>query len=993
MASRTLTLVLAGDAKKLSRTMDRAGKDVGKFGRAAKQALKLAATAAVGLGLALGATAVKGALELERGLAEVQTLLPELTDKGFGKLRDEILAMSSEMGIATDAAIPALYDAISAGVPPDNVVDFLTIASKAAIGGVTDLGTATDALTTITNTWGKTAGVDAARAADVLFTAVRLGKTTMEEIGGSINQVAGLASSFGVKFEQVAAGFTEVTKAGVPTAEAMTKMRALIQAVTAPTTKAAKVFDDMGIAVSATRVANEGLLPVLTEIMGATAGNESLQRKLFGSVEALQAALVITEGGGAAYAETLKQMGDAAGATDAAFMVMDKDLTRRWEKTMVRVRNALTRLGLVVLPTLADALDAVIRGGEWMAETWQRSQPQIAAVTAALGVQAAFLAGPLVRAWRSVADRVRWLWGGLRRLAGNIAGPLREAHARLVKFLHDKMSAAWTAVTGLVLVQWGALKDLAAGVVDRVTPALEGMREALAARLGPALETVAGFMTEAIAVAQRLASVMREALSVAIVGHLIPAIGAVGLALNVALGGVVGAVLRIVLALWDAFGAKLTPVLQAAAEAIGRFVGKIQEWYESLTGGQDLLDDLATAWGAIQAAAQTAVDAIVDIIDRFGLKLLFLLGPVGVLAYGIIAFWDEIKAATSALADAVAAVWEKITGVFAAVWETITGIFAGGSGESNAYVQEMIDLWTDHMLPALESIRAFMVEVLWPAMKLAWAGIVLVAENAWAGIVLVVEAAWKVIEPVVTLALAALKLVFELGWNIIKNVVDDVFMIIVAIISTAFDVIKGVFDIFRGLFTGDWGLMWEGISGIVESVWALIGALISAAIGIIVGIVQAFDSTFRGLFLALVGWIGGTLAAAWSAAWGVLSVPIDAIKAAIEAVIDAAGRVAGAVSAATGVLGDIGGGFLGGLKSVVPGFAEGGIVTRPTLAMLGEAGPEAIIPERLWGGGRQVIELNLNVYVDGSVISEGDLSETLIQTVQLAADRGELRLR
>ncbi|QDP60259.1 MAG: hypothetical protein Unbinned834contig1000_25 [Prokaryotic dsDNA virus sp.] len=34
----------------------------------------------------------------------------------------------------------------------------------------------------------------------------------------------------------------------------------------------------------------------------------------------------------------------------------------------------------------------------------------------------------------------------------------------------------------------------------------------------------------------------------------------------------------------------------------------------------------------------------------------------------------------------------------------------------------------------------------------------------------------------------------------------------------------------------------------------------------------------------------------------------------------------------------------GGFKGMIPGLAEGGIVTAPTLAMVGEAGPEAIIP-------------------------------------------------
>ena len=40
-----------------------------------------------------------------------------------------------------------------------------------------------------------------------------------------------------------------------------------------------------------------------------------------------------------------------------------------------------------------------------------------------------------------------------------------------------------------------------------------------------------------------------------------------------------------------------------------------------------------------------------------------------------------------------------------------------------------------------------------------------------------------------------------------------------------------------------------------------------------------------------------------------------------------------------------------GVHPNVPGFAEGGIVTSPTLALIGEAGPEAVVPLGQMGGG------------------------------------------
>jgi hypothetical protein len=46
----------------------------------------------------------------------------------------------------------------------------------------------------------------------------------------------------------------------------------------------------------------------------------------------------------------------------------------------------------------------------------------------------------------------------------------------------------------------------------------------------------------------------------------------------------------------------------------------------------------------------------------------------------------------------------------------------------------------------------------------------------------------------------------------------------------------------------------------------------------------------------------------------------------------------------------------------IPALAEGGIVKRPTLALVGEAGPEAVIPlNRAMGGGMAGNTINITV--------------------------------
>ena len=61
------------------------------------------------------------------------------------------------------------------------------------------------------------------------------------------------------------------------------------------------------------------------------------------------------------------------------------------------------------------------------------------------------------------------------------------------------------------------------------------------------------------------------------------------------------------------------------------------------------------------------------------------------------------------------------------------------------------------------------------------------------------------------------------------------------------------------------------------------------------------------------------------------------------------------------------GGFSVGMPNIpeIPTLAKGGIVNRPTLAMLGESGPEAVVPLGRGRGAGMTINLVINGDVNG----------------------------
>ena len=193
----------------LARFKDDASKGVKKLGgniagldtssKIASQGMKglqkTAKVAAVAVGaafVAAGAVVVKTALEgvkafadFQDGMNEVFTLLPGITADAMDKMSADVLSLSKDIGRLPEEVIPALYQSLSAGVPADNVFEFMETAHAAALGGFTDLETAVDGISSVMNTYG-TDVISATQASDLMFTAVRLGKTDFQQLSNLI---------------------------------------------------------------------------------------------------------------------------------------------------------------------------------------------------------------------------------------------------------------------------------------------------------------------------------------------------------------------------------------------------------------------------------------------------------------------------------------------------------------------------------------------------------------------------------------------------------------------------------------------------------------------------------------------------------------------------------------------------------------------------------------------------------------------------------------
>jgi len=360
MEIQKLFVSLVLDATKYTKGLDESQREATRWQKAqgaAFKAFQAAALAALAVVVAATIAFAKDSLrefqQFETGISEVFTLLPGLSQDAMGQMKEDVLAFGKEVGRTSDETLPALYQAISAGVPKENVFDFLKIASDAALGGVTDLETAVDGITSVTNAYGASV-IDAATASDVMFTAVKLGKTDFEQLSSSLFNVVPTAASLGVTFTDVAANLAALTAQGTPTSVATTQLRAAFVEASKAGSGLDKALRDLTGKGFADLIADGQTSSEIFSDLRQSMPEEEF-RNLFSSVEASNAVLGLTN-------DTAKGIIDTFG-------------------------------------TVEDTLGATAEAAETMAQSMEHLEAKTAAATEALKIQTGEALSPLKRAW------------------------------------------------------------------------------------------------------------------------------------------------------------------------------------------------------------------------------------------------------------------------------------------------------------------------------------------------------------------------------------------------------------------------------------------------------------------------------------------------------------------------------------------------------------------------------------------------------------------
>jgi TP901 family phage tail tape measure protein len=831
---------MGNEAINAGKQMQSAGKTISNVGSNLTKSITLPI-------VGVAAAAVKMSNDFENSMAKVGTIA-DTTAVPMETLKKQVVSLSNTVGVGVSDIAEAQYQAISAGVKTANSVEFVNTAIKAAKGGFTDATTAVDGLTTVLNAY----GLEASKATDIsdqMLVAQNYGKTSFGDMASSMGKVIPIASSLNVSTQELFSSIAVLTKNGIGTSEAVTGLKAAYSNILKPTADASKAAKSLGLDFSAAHLSSVGWAQFLAEIKEKTGGNAETMASLFGSTEALNSVMVLAGKGSKDFTEALGLMGDATGATQAAY---EKMLTpaERMNISITKVKNSLIQFGAALTPVFnkfADIIGAIGDRLNNLSEGQVNAIVKFAAVAAAVGPamlifgKTVMLIGGVTREFGSMFKTIanfKGIVGTITSPAGIVIGVLAAIAIAAfliiknwdkVKVFLDKVGGWFKAAfekSGFTVERFKEKFSTVATTLSSIFGKISGyiksfaglfnskIRNEIVERMPQIKAAFEGTVKGALIVFDALLSVVESGakkfnnfltiVEKAFKNNVIKDWCEENrTALEIA-GVAVGTITALVIA----YNASAI----ASAAASGAQTAAIYAMYAAdniAAIGIGAKSAATTIWTTVAGIATTATSGLAAAVTFLTSPIaLIIIGIGAAIAVGVLLYrnWDKIKAKAIELGN-------KIQGSFKAVLSFMKN---WGKSVSDA-VKNAIGNMVAGTLSKLNQFKTVFTSAFNKAVE----------------------------------AFPPLRIAFEMAKGYIASSIDT----IKGVIEGLKTVFNGITTFISGVFTGNWSKAWEGIKTIFKGIFDSFAALAKAPINAVIGIINGAISGINKLDIKIPDWV------------------------------------------------------------------------------------------------------------------------------------------
>ena len=344
----------------------------------------------------------------------------------------------------------------------------------------------------------------------------------------------------------------------------------------------------------------------------------------------------------------------------------------------------------------------------------------------------------------------------------------------------------------------------------------------------------------------------------------------------------------------------IQPVIKKIGQGFSDTIGKhisplIQKILDMVASFQEMSQ-------VINAYLAPVISFIVDLLIR-------------ILAPAIEYIVEVFRVLFNTAADILGGIADFLKGVF----DIITGILTGD-------MSKIFDGFTetgDALMNILSALLTALLDLTVAVLKVIWDTIVAIFQGIWDGIVAIFTplGEW-----------------FSERWNDITTALANVAKWFSDMFQKAWDGLTGIFA-----NIGTWfGERWNDVTTALANVATWFGSIFTSAYNAVVNAFSNIGSFFSGVWSTVMSIFVNAGQAVGSAVGGAFKSAVNAVLGTIENVVNG---FVGMINGVIGMINKIPGVSLGSIGYVnLPRLARGGIVDSPTVAMIGEAGKEVVMP-------------------------------------------------
>jgi phage-related protein len=399
--------------------------------------------------------------------------------------------------------------------------------------------------------------------------------------------------------------------------------------------------------------------------------------------------------------------------------------------------------------------------------------------------------------------------------------------------------------------------------------------------------------------------------------------------------------------LQEKIGGLLLPAFEGLSRTVTeRLIPAIEDVVDKY--GPRIVDFFKRLWTGITDVTNTIGDALEPVLKRIGDWMSDNTDVVA--AFFAVIAGASVIASIAAVGAAIAALFNPITLIIGAIAAVAAGF---------VYAYKHFENFRD----IVDAVGRFLADTVAPAIGTAfsWLGEQIRAfsdgvRTRWEDIRTATQNVFNVVKTYIQAVLTTIQWLWDTFGQTITASVRRAWDAISTIIRGAFEMIRGIFDIFLGILSGNWGRAWDGLKSIVHG--ALQGVL-GVARALWNPIVTTFEMIWQGVKNAAVA---------------PLNALVWIVRGAINTVVDVINRFVDIWNSIQFTAPKVHipgtnwtiGGFTIGLPDIrrLPHLQEGGIVSSPTIAVIAESGPEAVVPlSRLPQG---IGDTHIEIHVSGA---------------------------